>query len=520
MKIRISRFVIVIFILSVAIGFSAAAQSSRKGTEEEKFNDSLRAYTEALAVIEDKFAGEVNFSDLVDQSIERMLQTLDAHSSYASPTDYQRMMEDHAGHFFGIGISISIRNQRVTVMSPMEDGPAFKLGIRAGDVIDKIDGISTQGMNLNEAVSHIRGPEGEPVRITIRRQGLAEPQEFVVVREKITEDAVPYAFMINNDTGYIKMIRFSSTSETEILEAIDKLKKQNMKKLILDLRDNPGGLLSQAINVSNVFVQNGTIVSIRGRDKKDDIKFPARKAAAASNIPLVVLINNGSASASEIVAGAIQDYDRGILVGTTTFGKGLVQSTFPLRNGGAIFLTTARYYTPSGRLIQRQYAGFYDYYVDSRLVGEQANLKQSEKYTTAIGRPVLSGQGITPDVKVEDNFNAFIGLILIESHFYNFASEYIAKNPYISKNQVIDDKILNDFKDYLRKKNFEFEDKEFNDNKKIIQYYIAKDLFTQRWSDNEGVMHSVPYDVQLQQALKSFDQADELLKKSTSKKGK
>jgi len=520
MKFKNYRLLTIIFILSVAIGFSAAGQNPKKATEEENFNDSLRAYTEALAVIEEKFAGEINFSDLVDQSIERMLQTLDAHSSYASPEDYQRMMEDHAGHFFGIGISISIRNQRVTVMSPMEDGPAYKLGIRAGDVIDKIDGISTQGMNLNEAVSRIRGPEGEPVRITIRRQGSPEPQEFVVIREKITEDAVPYAFMINNDTGYIKMIRFSNTSENEILEALEKLKKQNMKKLILDLRDNPGGLLSQAINVSNIFIQNGTIVSIRGRDKKDDIKFPARKAAAAANIPLVVLISGGSASASEIVAGAIQDYDRGLLVGTTTFGKGLVQSTFPLRNGGAIFLTTAKYYTPSGRLIQRQYSGFYDYYVDSRLVGEQANLSQSEKYSTTLGRSVYSGQGISPDIKIEDNFNLFIGGILLESHFFNFASEYIARNPYISKNLTIDDKILAEFKDYLKKKNFEFNEKEFQDNKDAIQYYLAKDLFTQRWNDTEGVFHSIAYDNQLQQAMKVFDQSEDLLKKSSSKKGK
>jgi carboxyl-terminal processing protease len=514
------RLFAIIFVLFVAFGIFAARQNLKTATEEEKFNESLRAYTEALAVIEEKFAGEINFSTLVDQSIERMLQTLDPHSSYASPDDYKRMMEDHAGHFFGIGINISIRNQRVTVMTPMENGPAYKLGIRAGDVIDKIDGISTLWMSLDEAVSHIRGPEGEPVRITIRRQGVSEPLEFVVIREKITEEAVPYSFMINNDTGYIKMIRFSSTAESEILEAFEKLRKQNMKKLILDLRDNPGGLLSQAINVSNIFIQNGTIVSIRGREKKDDIKFPAKKAAVAANIPLVVLINNWSASASEIVAGAIQDYDRGLLVGTTTFGKGLVQSTFPLRNGGAIFLTTAKYYTPSGRTIQRQYSGFYDYYVDSRLLGEQANLSQNEKYSTILGRSVYSGQGISPDIKVEDNFNVFIGNILLKSHFYNFASEYIARNPYISKNLTIDDKILAEFKDYLKKKNFEFTEKEFQDNKEDIQYYLAKDLFTQRWNDTEGVSHSITYDNQLQQAMKAFDQSEELLKKSSAKKGK
>jgi carboxyl-terminal processing protease len=518
MKSKIIILITTAFIFAFIAAFSLSGQNTKNIKDESSLQDSLKAYTEALAVIEEKYAGDINFTDLVDLSIERMLQTLDAHSSYADPEDYQRMMEDHAGHFFGIGISISIRNQRVTVMSPMEDGPAYKLGIRAGDVIDKIDGLSTQGMNLNEAVSHIRGPEGEPVRITIRRPGSPEPVEYVVLREKITEDAVPYAFMINSDTGYIKMIRFSSTSESELLEAIEKLKKQNVKKLILDLRDNPGGLLSQAINVTNVFIQNGTIVSIRGREKKDDIKFPARKAASAAGIPLIVLINGGSASASEIVAGAIQDYDRGILVGNTTFGKGLVQSTFPLRNGGAIFLTTAKYYTPSGRLIQRQYSGIYDYYFDNRLPEQQANLTQGEKYSTVLGRPVFSGQGINPDIKAEDNFSQFIGKILVQSHFYNFASEYILKNPYISKNLQMDDKILTDFKEYLVKKNFEFTESEFQSNKENIKYYIAKDLFTQRWNDTDGVVHSIIYDNQLQQALKAFDQAEDILKKSESKK--
>lgn len=518
MKLKFFLLSAIAFIFAFITTFTLSGQNTKDMKEETSLQNSLKAYTEALAVIEEKYAGEVNFIDLVDLSIERMLQTLDAHSSYADPEDYQRMMEDHAGHFYGIGISISIRNQRVTVMSPMEDGPAYKLGIRAGDVIEKIDGISTQGMNLNEAVSHIRGPEGESVRITIRRQGSPEPLEYVVIREKITEDAVPYAFMINSDTGYIKIIRFSNTSESELIEAIEKLKKQNVKKLILDLRDNPGGLLSQAINVSNVFIQDGTIVSIKGRDKKDDIKFPARKAAVAGGIPLVVLINGGSASASEIVAGAIQDYDRGVLVGNTTFGKGLVQSTYPLRNGGAIFLTTAKYYTPSGRLIQRQYSGFYDYYIDSRLTDQQANLRQGEKYSTVLGRPVFSGQGISPDIKVEDNFSPFIGRILVKSHFYNFATEYISKNPYISKNLQMDDTILAEFKDYLTKKKFEFTESEFEKDKDDIKYYIAKDLFTQRWNDTDGVIHSIIYDNQLQQALKAFSQAEEMLKKSESKK--
>lgn len=520
MKAKVFISSIMILFTGFIAAITVAGQNSKSDKDDTSLQDSLKAYTEALAVIEEKFPGEVNFKNLVDLSIDRMLQTLDAHSSYAAPEDYQRMMEDHAGHFFGIGISISIRNQRVTVMSPMEDGPAYKLGIRAGDVIDKIDGISTQGMGLNEAVSHIRGPEGESVKITIRRPGSPEPLEFVVVREKITEDAVPYSFMLNSDTGYIKMIRFSNTSENELLEAVEKLKKQNAKKMILDLRDNPGGLLSQAINVSNIFISNGTIVSIRGRDKKDEIKFPARKAAAAAGMPLIVLINSGSASASEIVAGAIQDYDRGILVGTTTFGKGLVQSTFPLRNGGAIFLTTAKYYTPSGRLIQRQYSGFYDYYFDSRLNDQQANLNPGDKYTTSLGRSVFSGQGISPDIKADDNFNIFIGRILAFSHFYNFASDYISKNPYISKNLVMDDKILADFKTYLKQKNFEFTDAEFQANKENIKYYIARDLFTQRWNDNEGMLHSIAYDSQVQQALKAFDQAGDLLKKSESKKNK
>ncbi len=513
MRTKQFKTILTISVLAFSL-FLISADKTDKKDERAELESHLRNFTSAISKIERNFPGELKIEDNIEYSVQRMLHTLDPHSAYSNPEHYQRQQEDHEGHFYGIGATISLRNQRVTVLSPLQGGPSYRLGIRTGDIIDKIDGESTVGLSVTEAVSRLRGPEGEPVKLTIRRPGHPEPLEFTVIREKITENAVPHVFMVSKDTGFIKLTAFSRIAEKELLEAIEDLKAKGMKKLILDLRDNPGGLLKQALLTTNVFLDDKLVVSIKGRKEFKATELSTEKKAAAPDIPLVVLVNNSSASASEILAGAVQDYDRGLLVGEPTFGKGLVQSTFLLSNGGALFLTTSKYYTPSGRLIQRKYAGIYDYYVDSRNEREKAP-PLGKQYKTVTGRIVYSGQGIKPDVEADDNYNTFIGTIFVKSHFFNFAQQYVSSHPNITKDMPIDDKLIGEFKEYLKKEKFEFTEKEMKENIEQIKYQLANNIFRHRWDATEGIKHALKYDAQFRKAMTLFDDATALLKRSS-----
>ncbi|MBN2134623.1 MAG: S41 family peptidase [Acidobacteria bacterium] len=514
MKNKLKVFIIIAGLILAVFTLSADDGSNNEKSDLQKY---FKDYTTALAIIESRYSGEVDFEELVGLSIQRMLQTLDPHSSYADPKAFARMQEDQTGYFYGIGITISIRNQRTTVISVVETGPSYRLGLRAGDMIDSINGKSTAGLSLNEAVSMLRGPEGEPVTITVRRQGMSEPLKFEIIREKIVEEAVPYYFMFDDKTGYIKLERFSKRTERDMIEAIESLKKQNMKQLVLDLRDNPGGLLTQAIDVSNMFVDKGLIVSVKGRDQRDMAAFSAKKEALVKDMPLVVIVNENSASGAEIVAGAIQDHDRGILIGESTFGKGLVQTIFRLNSGGAVYLTTARYYTPSGRLIQREYTGIYDYYVGRRLNEGNSEIPKGEVFKTDAGRPIYSGQGISPDYELEQKFTVFLGRLVTKSLIYNFAGEFVRNNPDMTKSMDIDDKVLNKFKEYLKKNEFEFTDKEFEENIDGLKYRLADDIFTRRWDRQTGVQHAIKFDKQFQKGLELFKEARNLLKQPKKK---
>jgi carboxyl-terminal processing protease len=348
---KIGLLILLVFVLGVTIGLgqSAKGPSVSGGIYEE-----LRVFTDVLGLLQKEYVEETTSKNLIYGAIKGMLETLDPHSAFMPPNTYKEMQEETKGRFEGLGIEITMKDEILTVVSPIEDTPAFKAGIQAGDQIVKIDGELTKNLTLMESVKRMRGPKGSKVTITIMREGFGKPRDFTLVREVIPVRSVRHE-LLEKQYGYIRLSQFQEKTDGDFDKAIKALQEEskgNLKGLILDLRNNPGGLLDQAVKVSDRFIESGLIVSVEGRKEEQKMKFYAHSQGTLPNYPVVVLVNGGSASASEIVAGAIQDHHRGILLGTHTFGKGSVQTIFPLKDGAGLRLTTARYFTPSGRSIQ------------------------------------------------------------------------------------------------------------------------------------------------------------------------
>ncbi|MBI5599681.1 MAG: S41 family peptidase [Deltaproteobacteria bacterium] len=315
--------------------------------------ENLRIFTDVIGIIKENYTDETDTKELVYSAVKGMLKGLDPHSSFLTPEDYQEMQIDTKGAFGGVGIEIGIRNNALVVVSAIEDTPAYAAGIKAKDVIVKIEDQSTKDMSMNDAVKMIRGQKGTSVTLWIMREGFDAPKPFKVTRDTIKIKSVKWK-TLEEGFGYVRITQFQEKTTDDLEKALDELgiKKGTLKGLVLDLRNNPGGLLPQAVGVSNKFVSSGVIVSTKGRVPGQSMEFTADKANAHQNYPMVVLVNEGSASASEIVAGALQDYKRAVILGTPTFGKGSVQTIIPLSDGSAVRLTTSKYYTPSGRSIQ------------------------------------------------------------------------------------------------------------------------------------------------------------------------
>ena len=348
---KIVLLIMVVFILGMSIGL---VKSHKVSALSNSMYEDLKVFTDVLGLLQKEYVEERNSKDLIYGAINGMLETLDPHSAFMPPNAYKEMQEETRGRFEGLGIEISIKDGILAVVSPIEDTPAFRAGILAGDQILKIEGELTKNLSLMESVKRLRGPRGTKVTITIMREGFTQPKDFTLIRDVIPVRSVRHELLEKN-YGYIRVSQFQEKTASELdnhLKALEEESKGTLKGLILDLRNNPGGLLDQAVKVSDRFIESGLIVSVEGRKEDQKMKFYAHSQGTLSPYPLVVLINGGSASASEIVAGAIQDHGRGILLGTQTFGKGSVQTIFPLKDGAGLRLTTARYFTPNGRSIQ------------------------------------------------------------------------------------------------------------------------------------------------------------------------
>jgi carboxyl-terminal processing protease len=545
MKHRFAITLIIVVLLSSVmgglLGENVAAKSSAS-VQKTSSNEFLGNFTEALDVIQQIYVDKIGPDKLVYSAIKGMLRTLDPHSSFFDPKEFSRLREEQHSKYFGLGIRVRplLRDRgRVVIVEPPAIGsPAERKGLRAGDVISKIEGESIDDWTSDEVVAHLRGPRGTTVNITVERPNVREPLQVNVERDEIPLITVPYAFEVRPGVGYVKIDRFSESTTDELRTKLDELDESKLSGLILDLRDNPGGLLNQAIEVSDCFLPyNALVVSTKGRA---DGSAKAYKAPTTKKvmIPMVVLINRHSASASEIVAGALQDHDRALIVGETSFGKGLVQSVYTLQNETGMALTTAKYYTPSGRLIQRDYSGSTLEYFNMTLgtdIAPAENTGEREIKQTDSGRKVYGGGGISPDVlETMRELNRFEALLVSKDVFFQYArrltsglvpsagnfQQSVRNNESASQRgkntkplpalEVTDD-ILVDFKTYLRDQQIEFTDEDIQKNVDFIKRRIRQEVYTSSFGLQEGFRVAVQGDTQVLKALEAMPEAKSLM---------
>lgn len=484
----------------------------------------LNRFQEVLNAVSRYYVEDVDNQKLVTGAINGMLETLDPHSVYIPKEQISDVTEKFEGHFYGIGIEFNIFNKIPTVVSPMPGSPADRLGLRSADQIIAIEGKSTYGFTDEQVRSRLRGAEGTTVRLTIRRSNMDEPFEVAVTREKISITSVESAFMLEAQTGYVLISRFAKTTGDELESALVKLEKLGMKQLVLDLRGNAGGFLEQAVSVSDKFIEHGKkIVYTRGRIAQANDDFYATEPDKHPRFPLIVLMNHGSASASEIVAGAVQDWDRGLVVGETSFGKGLVQSQIGLRDGAAVRITTARYYTPSGRLIQRPYdKTLSDYYeegwddVDPNAQPDTARSRPT--YKTSAGRLMYGGGGITPDMQIKwPRPTQFTVDLILKRTFFEFATDFANRNRQMAndftafrQNWQPTEAVLADFRRKIEALKIKFDPESWNKDSDFIKLRLKSEIALTLWDRQKWYEVEASGSKQIQEVLRLFPQAQKI----------
>jgi carboxyl-terminal processing protease len=499
----------VVFVLGLfgLLGMLFAQKISPPGapSSDSDVRDSLKQFTEVYEAVEENYADAVNPDKAIyDGAIPSMLHQLDPHSNFFDPKSYSALREEQRGKYYGVGMTVGPRNNKVIVIAPFVGTPAYRAGIRPGDIIAAVDGKATDNMTTSDVADLLKGPRGTTVRITMLREGSDHPLEFSVVRDEIPRYSVDLHFMIKPGIGYLHVSGFQETTEHEVAEALDQM--GDLKGLVLDLRQNPGGLLSEGVGVADKFLKKGQlIVSHHGRSSPEK-RYTAARGNGGKDYPLVVLVNRGTASAAEIVAGAIQDHDRGLIVGETTFGKGLVQTVYPLAENTGLALTTAKYYTPSGRLIQRDYSNLslYDYYYNRE--NEDNNANKEVKLTDG-GRTVYGGGGITPDVKLPPyKSNKFQETLLQHYALFNFAKKY-ANAHKVAQSFEVDDAILQEFRKFLDQEKIAFTEAELIENNDWLRSNIKSEIFIDSFGQEEGLKVRAQTDPEIVKALELMPQA-------------
>lgn len=521
---RTRRTVFALVVFFSACGLAGIVVSQKVGAQssndESQFRDSLKTFTSVYDVVAQNYAepltGDKPDQVIYDGAIPEMLHTLDPHSSFYDPKAYARMKEDQHGKYYGVGMTIQPQLisgvQKVVVIYPYEGTPSYKAGVRPGDIIISVDDKKTDSMSSEEVANMLKGPKGTHVKLTVSREGVAAPITFDLVRDEIPHPSIDLKEWIRPGIGYIHITQFQETTGREVSDALDSF-GPDLKGLLLDLRGNPGGLLTEAVATCDKFLKKGqVIVSQRGRAYPEQT-YHAMHGNGGKIYPVVVLVNHGTASAAEIVSGALQDHDRALIVGETTFGKGLVQTVYQLSDNTGLALTTYHYYTPSGRLIQRNYNGvsLYDYYYNH---DQAQDNKDREVKLTDSGRTVYGGGGITPDVKIDTPKSAHLQEVLMSPlhySFFNFAKHYLADpNHKVTRDFQVDDNVLNDFKQFLASQDITFTDQEFNGVLDWIKMNIKAEIFTTEFGQMEGLKVRAAWDPMISQALTYMPQAASL----------
>lgn len=517
--------------LGLAAGVFFGASMNRTNTREvEKDVQKLR---EVLSQIKLNYVDEVNTSNLVDDAIQHMLAKLDPHSAFIPSVDRELANEDLRGNFDGIGIEFNIFNDTIVVVSPLSGGPSEAVGVQSGDKIVEVNDSIVAGVGISSAdvMRLLKGPKGTEVKITVHRRNSDEPIDFNIVRDKIPQYSIDVSYMINPEIGYIKISRFSATTYDEFMAALKKLEDKGMTKLILDLQGNPGGYMNIAIDIADEFLKaNKKIVYTKGHNSKFDQSALSTSKGSFENGDLIVLVNEGSASASEIVAGALQDNDRALIVGRRTFGKGLVQSPFDLSDGSEVRLTISRYYTPSGRSIQKPYQDEEEYARDiiSRynhgefFHSDSIKFNDSLKYLTANGRTVYGGGGIMPDYFVPldtVNNSHYLNELYTSNSLYEYAFYYADKHKeelekkgleYFKNKFIVTDAMLDELTKVGARNKVRPDFAELNSKKNIFRIHVKSQIARRLWG-NGGFypIFNETNEVYLQ-ALKLFDKIPDL----------
>lgn len=541
-------FLAVIFGLIAGVYFSPLIST-------DNIYQQIKKIDKVLNIAVKNYLEPVDTQKLTEAAIKGLLDELDVHSVYIPAEELKRVNEDFQGSFEGIGVEFDIINDTIVIVSPIPGGPSEALGIRSGDKIVKIDGESAIGLSRSDVPKKLKGPKGTVVEVDIKREGVKDLLHFRIVRDKIPLNTIDAAFLVDGtDIGVIVVNRFAATTHDELVDALQKLTSMGMKKLVLDLRGNPGGYLNQAFLMAEEFIPAGdTIVYTKGRLPEFNEVYISSGGSKYAKLPLIILINAGSASASEIVSGAIQDLDRGLIVGETSFGKGLVQRQYDLGDGSAFRLTIAKYYTPSGRCIQRPYKdkdkyrhlvgrleleeGSYIYDAYNKIVSQVNRINDTLKnpkdkipidslpiYYTRSKRVVFGGGGITPDYIIkQDTITRMTANIRSQNLFFEFIDKSLRKEVDLirknykdfkeyKKSYVISDELISQFRKFVESKDIKIDDKDWNTDKSYIAMYLKAQIARIVWGRSQFLEVIFDTDSQFKRALELFPEAIKIAK--------
>jgi len=507
-----------IAICSIATGLFFGDNVSAASPADDPVSQSMKSFTTVFDAVEQNFADKVDADKAVyNGAIPGMLRTLDPHSNFFDPKAYAALREDQRGQYYGVGMQVGPRNGRTMVMWPFENSPAYRAGLRPGDVIAQVNDKKTDGLNTSEIADLLKGPRGTKVQVTVDREGQEKALKFDIVRDAIARSTVQEVFWLKPGIAYASISQFGETTSKDFQEKLRQLGENNIKGMVLDLRGNPGGLLNEGVEIAGHFLKkNELVVSHRGRAQPNK-NYYARSDNGGKSYPVVVVVNRSSASAAEIVSGALQDHDRAWVLGESTFGKGLVQTVFPLSENTGLALTTAHYYTPSGRLIQRDYShiSFLDYYYRAKTEEKNA----SDVKMTDSGRTVYGGGGITPDEKWEaPKLNAFQIEVLRKSGVFFFTAHYFGPKMeiHLPKGWEPDESVVNDFHQYLMDNKYEFTEADFAANHQWIKEQLKREMYVTAFSYEQSRVVNIQQDPEVARAMESMPKAAALLE--TAKK--
>jgi carboxyl-terminal processing protease len=500
-------------LLTVVLFASSLQLPTQAAQSEEDLRASLKKFTQVYEAVEGNFADKIDADQIYKGAIPAMLRTLDPHSNFFDPKANELFRENQQGRYFGVGMYIFAPEGKVIVSYPFINSPAWKAGLHPADSIIAVNDKDTEKLGVGDVSGMLKGPRGTPAQIVVKRLGEPTPLTFNIIRDQVPRDSVTDAYWYRPGVAFVKIDSFNENTSKELDQALTKLGESKMEGLILDLRDNPGGLVNEAVGVADHFLHKGqTIVTHHGRSSAET-KFGAKHGERGPEYPIVVLVNGGSASAAEILTGALQDHDRAWVLGENTFGKGLVQAPFPLTGDSTLLLTIAKYYTPSGRLIQRDYEhqSFYEYY--SRGEGH-VNLKDAKK--TDSGRIVYGGDGISPDEHYQvPKYTRLEAELLGRMVYFFYSPNFFADHKTaITREWQPTPEVLSDFKQFAEKRGMTIDQADWDRDKALISEHLREELLITAFSKEDSDRVHLDHDPEIQKAIDALPQSKALLEKA------